>query len=69
VGQTPDFNRQIALSDFTTVDLSAGYCFRRVSILAKLSNLTNTLNYLVHDRYSINPIAPRSLLVTASYKF
>jgi iron complex outermembrane receptor protein len=69
VGQTPDFNRQIALSDFTTVDLSAGYSFRRVSILAKLSNLTNTLNYLVHDRYSINPIAPRSLLVTASYKF
>lgn len=69
VGQTPAFNRQIALSDFTTVDLSAGYSFRRLSILAKLSNLTNTLNYLVHDRYSINPIAPRSLLVTAAYKF
>ena len=69
VGQTPAFNRQIALSDFTTVDLSAGYCFRRLSILAKLSNLTNTLNYLVHDRYSINPIAPRSFLATVSYKF
>jgi len=69
VGQTPAFNRQIALSDFTTMDLSAGYSFRRLGILAKLSNLTNTLNYLVHDRYSINPIAPRSLLVTASYRF
>ncbi len=69
VGQTPAYNRQIPLSDFTTLDLSAGYGFRRINLLVKLSNITNTLNYLVHDRYSINPIAPRQLMATISYKF
>ncbi|MFL9481937.1 TonB-dependent siderophore receptor [Chitinophagaceae bacterium LWZ2-11] len=69
VAQTPVYNRQISLSDFTTFDLSAGYTFKKISALVKLSNITNTLNYLVHDRYSINPIAPRQLMATVSYKF
>lgn len=67
--QTPDYNRQISLSGFYTIDLSAGYGFRKFSILVKLSNVTNTLNYLVHDRYSINPIPPRQIMATLSYKF
>jgi iron complex outermembrane receptor protein len=69
VGQTPAFNRQIALSDFTTIDLTAGYTIKKYSLLVKLSNVTNTLNYLVHDRYSINPIAPRQIMATLNYKF
>ena len=69
VGQTPDFNRQILLTGFTTIDVSAGYHFRRIDVLAKLSNITNRLNYLAHDRYSINPIPPRQLITTVSYKF
>lgn len=65
----PYYSRTISLSGFTTIDLSAGYTYQRFSILAKLSNITNALNYLVHDRYSINPIAPRQFLTTVGYRF
>jgi iron complex outermembrane receptor protein len=37
--------------------------------LAKISNLTNTLNYYVHENYSINPIPPRQISATVSYRF
>lgn len=66
--QTPNYNRQIPLTGFYTLDLSAGYSFRKFAALVKLSNVTNTLNYLAHDRYSINPIPPRQLMATVSYK-
>ncbi|WP_083326037.1 TonB-dependent receptor [Hymenobacter coccineus] len=69
VGQDGGFNRTIALPGFTTLDLSAGYAYQHFSILAKLSNVTNELNYLVHDRYSINPIPPRQFLATVGYHF
>lgn len=69
IGQTPEYNRMIPLSDFTTFDLSLGYTWHRISLLTKLSNITNTLNYVVHDRYSINPIPPRQLITTLSYRF
>ena len=59
----------IPLDAFTTVDLSAGYTFKKVSLLAKVSNITNELNYFVHENYSVNPIAPRQFLTTLSYKF
>ena len=69
VGQAPAFNRLIALGGFTTLDLSAGYSYGHFSLLAKLSNVTNQLSYLVHDRYSINPIPPRQFLTTVGYHF
>ncbi len=69
VGQVGNYSRLISLSGFTTIDLSAGYTYQRFSILAKLSNITNELNYLVHDRYSINPIPPRQFLTTVGYRF
>jgi len=69
VGQTPAYNRQIELAGFWTADLSAGYTYRMVSLQLKLSNITNTLAYLGHDRYSINPIAPRALMATATFHF
>lgn len=68
-GQTPAFSRLIPLTGFTTIDLTAGYGFRAVSLLVKLSNITNELNYLIHDRYSIMPIPPRQLTATLGYKF
>ncbi|MEZ0538807.1 TonB-dependent siderophore receptor [Fibrella arboris] len=68
-GQTPEFSRLIPLTGFTTFDLSAGYTYRKVSILAKVSNITNELNYLIHDRYSIMPIPPRQFVTTLSYRF
>jgi iron complex outermembrane receptor protein len=67
-GQTiPD--RTIPLKDFTTFDLSLGYNWNRISILCKLSNVSNVLNYTVHENYSMNPIAPRQILTTIKYKF
>jgi len=59
----------IPVSGFTTLDFSAGYSVKRFSLLTKLSNITNELNYYVHENYSVNPIPPRQLLTTLSYKF
>ncbi len=67
-GQTQT-DRRIPLSAFTTLDLTAGYSWKNVTLLAKLSNITNELNYLIHDNYSINPIPPRQYTATLSYKF
>ncbi|TCD12134.1 TonB-dependent siderophore receptor [Pedobacter frigidisoli] len=61
--------RLIPLGAFTTLDFSAGYNWNKFSILAKVSNITNELNYFVHENYSVNPIAPRQFLTTLSYKF
>jgi iron complex outermembrane receptor protein len=62
-------SRLIPLSAFTTFDVSAGYTWNKLSILAKLANLTNELNYFVHENYSVNPIAPRQFMTTLSYRF
>jgi iron complex outermembrane receptor protein len=69
VGQAGSYSRTISLSGFTTIDFTVGYTYQHFSILAKLSNITNELNYLVHDRYSINPIPPRQFLTTVAYRF
>lgn len=61
--------RLIPLDAFTTIDFSAGYSWKRFSLLAKVSNITNELNYFVHENYSVNPIPPRQFLTTLSYKF
>ncbi len=67
--QIQNYNRLISVAGFTTVDISAGYCFKRISVLAKVSNLFNTYNYYVHENYSINPIAPTQFIATVAYKF
>jgi iron complex outermembrane receptor protein len=38
-------------------------------VLAKVANIFNEFNYIVHDRYSLNPIAPRMFVTTLAYKF
>lgn len=62
-------NRMIPLSAFTTFDVTLGYSFNRFTLLGKLANVGNTLNYYVHENYSVNPIAPRQFATTLSYKF
>ncbi len=62
-------DRDIPLTGYTTVDISAGYTWKKWSILCKLSNITNELNYTVHENYSVNPIAPRQILSSLKYKF
>jgi iron complex outermembrane receptor protein len=69
VGQAQNYSRLIPVSGFTTADISAGYGFKNISLLVKLSNITNTYNYYVHENYSINPIPPRQVVATISYKF
>jgi len=69
VGQSQPGSRLIPLTGFATFDLSAGYGIGNFSLLCKLSNLFNTVNYLVHDNYSIAPIAPRQMTATIGYKF
>jgi len=67
-GQAQAYSRLIPVEGFTTIDVSAGYSFKNFSLLAKLSNITNALNYYVHENYSINPIPPRQVVATVSYK-
>src|SRR4030095_13973739 len=67
-GQTQTYKRNFEIDGFTTADLSASYNFKNVSLIAKLSNLTNTLNYYVHENYSVNPIPPRQVTTTISFK-
>lgn len=68
-GQTQVGSRLIPMSGFTTFDFSMGYTIKNLSLLAKLSNITNELNYYVHENYSVNPIPPRQFITTLSYKF
>ena len=67
--QAQTYSRLIAVSGFTTVDISTGFTYKKISLIAKISNLFNTYNYYVHENYSINPIAPRQLISTVSVKF
>lgn len=63
------YDREVPLDGYTTIDISAGYEWKKFSILCKLSNITNELNYTVHENYSVNPIAPRQILTSLRYKF
>jgi iron complex outermembrane receptor protein len=67
-GEPPLKTRLIPVKGFTTVDLSAGYTFKKLSLIAKVSNLFNVYNYYVHENYSVNPIAPRQFISTVSVK-
>ncbi|MGO4770642.1 TonB-dependent siderophore receptor [Flavobacterium sp. W22_SRS_FK3] len=60
--------REIPLGGYATIDVSAGYNWKKISLLCKLSNITDELNYTVHENYSVNPIAPRQVMVSLKYK-
>lgn len=68
-GQAQNYSRLITVSGFTTLDLSAGYTFKKISLLAQISNVTNTYNFYVHENYSVNPIPPTQFRATVSYRF
>lgn len=61
-------DRDIPLEGYATIDASVGYEWKKVSLLCKLSNITDELNYTVHENYSTNPIAPRQVMVSLKYK-
>lgn len=62
-------DREVPLDGYVTLDLSAGYSWKKFSILCKVSNVTNTLNYVVHENYSVNPLAPTQFLANLTYRF
>jgi iron complex outermembrane receptor protein len=68
IGQTQTYSRVIPVDGYTLIDLSTGYTYKKLSVMGKISNVTNTLNYLVHENYSINPLPPRQFVATVSYK-
>lgn len=57
------------LSDYTQVDATAAYSFKKITLRAKMGNIFNVLNYNVHDDNSVNPIAPRNYQLNFCYKF
>lgn len=59
----------VNLDDYATIDLTAGYTYKKLSLLTKVSNITDVLNFTVHENYSVNPIPPRMFSTTLSYKF
>lgn len=67
--QAQNYDRRIPVEGFVTLDASAGYTFGHFSALLKVSNITNTFNYYVHENYSVNPIPPTQLVGTLAYKF
>lgn len=68
-GQSQNYDRRIPVDGFVTVDLNAGYTFANWSFMVKYSNITNTLNYYVHENYSVNPIPPSQVVGTVAFRF
>ena len=66
-GQAQSFSRVIPLEVYTTVDLYFSYALKKFSLNARIVNVTNARNWLVHENYSVNPITPASFITTISY--
>lgn len=60
--------RMIDVDGFTTIDLSIGYQWKKFMIQGKAGNISDVVNYNVHENYSVNPIMPRNYYVTLTYK-
>jgi len=68
-GVVTERRRKFAVDAYSTIDISLGYSYRKFSVMGKVSNLTNSMNYYVHENYSVNPIPPTQFMATVSYKF
>lgn len=66
--QRNNISRVLKLEDYSTLALSAAYEWKKFSIQAKINNVLNTPAVVVHENYSVNPIAPRNYYVTLTYK-
>lgn len=60
--------RMFEVDPYVTISLSAGYEWKKFSIQGKVGNLFDTVNYNVHENYSVNPITPRNFYFTLTYK-
>lgn len=62
-------DRDTPMDPYTTIDFSVGYEWKKIALLTKVSNITNELGYINHENYSVNPIAPRQIMISLKYKF
>ena len=62
-------NKLMPLPDYAIADINAGYTSKVFGVRLKVSNLFDQLSYNAHDDNSINPIEPRQVVATFSYKF
>lgn len=59
--------RVIKIGGYSTVALSAGYEWKNFSIMGKLGNLFDVVDYVYHENYSVNPVMPRNVYFTLTY--
>jgi len=61
-------SRLFDVDDYVTAAISVGYDWKKFSVMGKVGNLFDTVNYNVHENYSVNPITPRNFYMTLTYK-
>lgn len=61
-------SRFLEVGDYVTAAVSAGYDWKKFSVMAKVGNLFDAVEYNYHENYSVNPIMPRNYYVTLTYK-
>jgi len=61
-------SRFLEVGDYVTAAVSAGYDWKKFSVMAKVGNLFDAVEYNYHENYSVNPITPRNYYVTLTYK-
>ena len=61
-------SRLLPVDDYATVALSVGYEWQKFSVMGKVGNLFDSVNYNYHENYSVNPITPRNYYFTLTYK-
>jgi Outer membrane receptor proteins, mostly Fe transport len=64
-----DAYKLILLKGYLLQDIVLGYNLGKWDFKAKLSNITNTMSYNVHDDNSVNPIEPFNFSLNVKYKF
>ena len=61
-------SRFLEVGNYVTAAISAGYEWQKFSVMGKVGNLFDTVDYNYHENYSVNPITPRNFYVTLTYK-
>ena len=61
-------SRILEVDDYMTAAISLGYDWQKFSVMGKVGNLFDTVNYTYHENYSVNPITPRNFYITLTYK-
>lgn len=61
-------SRFLEVGDYATAAVSLGYEWEKLSLMGKIGNLFDTVDYNYHENYSVNPITPRNFYLTLTYK-